>query len=100
MLYITPRRALNRDLLRRLEEMGRDLDVKMQVRHGDTSMSARARQAKSPPDMLITTPETLQSILVGRRMTEHLRRGRWIVVSEVHALATDDRPVQLTAALE
>src|SRR6058998_3778439 len=100
ILYITPLRALNRDLLRRLEEMGRDLDVKIQVRHGDTSMSARSRQAKSPPDMLITTPETLQSILVGRRMKEHLRRVRWIVVDEVHELATDERGVQLSVALE
>ncbi len=100
ILYITPLRALNRDLLRRLEEMGRDLDVKIQVRHGDTSTSARSRQAKSPPDMLITTPETLQSILVGRRMKEHLRRVRWIVVDEVHELATDERGVQLSVALE
>ncbi len=100
ILYITPLRALNRDLLRRLEEMGRDLDVKIQVRHGDTSMSARSRQAKSPPDMLITTPETLQSILVGRRMKEHLRRVRWVVVDEVHELATDERGVQLSIALE
>src|SRR5947199_6525325 len=100
ILYITPLRALNRDLLRRLEEMGRDLDVKIHVRHGDTSMSARSRQAKSPPDMIITTPETLQSILVGRRMEEHLRRVSWSVVDEVHELATDERGVQLTVALE
>lgn len=100
ILYITPLRALNRDLLRRLEEMGRDLDVKIQVRHGDTSLSARAQQAKTPPDMLITTPETLQSILVGRKMKEHLRAVRWIVVDEVHELATDERGVQLSVALE
>src|SRR2546426_3755284 len=100
ILYVTPLRALNRDLLRRLEEMGRDLDVKIQVRHGDTPTSARSQQAKSPPDMLITTPETLQSILVGKRMKEHLRSVRWVVVDEVHELATDERGVQLSIALE
>ncbi len=100
ILYVTPLRALNRDLLRRLEEMGRDLDVKIEVRHGDTPTSARSRQAKSPPDMLITTPETLQSILVGKRMKEHLRAVRWVVVDEVHELATDERGVQLSIALE
>src|SRR5438128_8705573 len=100
ILYVTPLRALNRDLLRRLEEMGRDLDVRIEVRHGDTPTSARSRQAKSPPDMLITTPETLQSILVGKRMKEHLRAVRWVVVDEVHELATDERGVQLSIALE
>src|SRR5213596_2823072 len=100
ILYITPLRALNRALLRRLEQMGRDLDVKIEVRHGDTPTSARSRQAKSPPDMLITTPETLQSILVGKRMKEHLRAVRWVVVDEVHELATDERGVQLSIALE
>src|SRR5438132_11328575 len=100
ILYITPLRALNRDLLRRLEEMGRDLDVKIEVGHGDTPTSARSRQAKSPPDMLITTPETLQSILVGKMMKEHLRAVRWVVVDEVHELATDERGVQLSIDLE
>src|SRR5437667_56731 len=80
--------------------MGRDLDVKIEVRHGDTPTSARFRQAKSPPDMLITTPETLQSILVGKRMKEHLRAVRWVVVDAVHELATDERGVQLSIALE
>src|SRR6266571_4509402 len=100
VLYVTPLRALNRDLLRRLEEMGKDLDIKIQVRHGDTPISARTRQAKSPPDVMITTPETLQAILIGKRMKEHLRSVRWVVVDEVHELATDERVVQLSIALE
>jgi len=100
ILYVTPLRALNRDLLRRLEEMGRELDVRIQVRHGDTPLSARSMQARSPPDVLITTPETLQAILIGRRMREHLRSVRWVVVDEVHELATDERGVQLSVALE
>lgn len=100
ILYVTPLRALNRDLLRRLEEMGRDLDVRIQVRHGDTPLSARSLQARSPPDVLITTPETLQAILTGKRMREHLRSVRWVVVDEVHELATDERGVQLSVALE
>src|SRR5712692_6016783 len=100
ILYVTPLRALNRDLLRRLEEMGRDLDVKIQVRHGDTPLSARAQQARSPPDLMITTPETLQAILIGKIMSEHLRTVRWVIVDEVHELATDERGVQLSIALE
>jgi len=100
VLYVTPLRALNRDLLRRLEEMGRDLDVTIQVRHGDTPLSARARQAKRPPDVMITTPETLQAILIGKRMSEHLKSVRWVIIDEVHELATDERGVQLSVALE
>jgi ATP-dependent Lhr-like helicase len=100
ILYVTPLRALNRDLLRRLEEMGRDLDVKIQVRHGDTPLSARSLQARNPPDVLITTPETLQAILTGKKMSEHLRSVRWVIVDEVHELATDERGVQLSVALE
>ena len=95
ILYVTPLRALNRDLLRRLEAMGEELGVKIEVRHGDTPLSQRARQARSPPDLMITTPETLQAILTGKRMREHLRKVRWVIVDEVHELATDERGVQL-----
>ncbi|HUK27744.1 MAG TPA: DEAD/DEAH box helicase [Candidatus Acidoferrales bacterium] len=100
ILYITPLRALNRDILRRLTEIGKELDIKVQVRHGDTPTSTRAAQARSPPEMLVTTPETLQAILPGRRMREHLKGVRWVVIDEVHELATDERGVQLSIALE
>jgi ATP-dependent Lhr-like helicase len=100
VLYVTPLRALNRDLFKRATQLTAKIGVRCEIRHGDTPASQRRKQSKDPPEMLITTPETLQAILPSRAMRRHLRHVQTVVVDEIHELAEDKRGAQLTVALE
>ncbi len=100
LLYITPLRSLNRDIFKNIIKICNNMNVEVDIRHGDTSARERAAQAQSPPHCLITTPETLQSMFLSKRMVEHLRNVRYVIVDEVQSLMESKRGTQFSVGLE
>lgn len=100
-LYISPLKALATDIRRNLEgpvaEMA--LPIRIEDRTGDTKQSARQRQRKTPPHILLTTPESLALLLADPWAVEMFGGLRAVVVDEAHALAGTKRGDQLALGL-
>ena len=99
-LYITPLRALNRDVFRRITKYAHQNELSIEIRHGDTSQKDRKKINENPPDILITTPETLMILLTQIRMLDALSELEWVIIDEVHELLSSERGSQLSLSLE
>ncbi len=108
VVYVSPLKALSTDvsvnLITPLKEIeviaGKELGIRVGVRTGDTETKDRAAMLKSPPHILITTPESLAILLSSIKFIEHLRHVEWFICDEVHALAENKRGVHLSLSME
>lgn len=102
VLYVCPLKALLNNLQPRIATYGEWLGRTAVVRHGDTTAGARKKQVRERPDILLTTPESLEAMLVSTLVDTPRMFGdlRAVVVDEVHAFAGDDRGWHLLAVLE
>jgi ATP-dependent Lhr-like helicase len=102
VLYVCPIKALLNNLETRLTRYCELLGRKAALRHGDTSATSRRRIVQDPPDLLLTTPESLEVMLVSTRVDEEILFGnlRAVIIDEIHAFAGDDRGWHLLSVLD
>ena len=112
VVYVSPLKALATDIQQNLEAPLREIAaaagrlgltapaISVAVRTGDTAAAERAAMLKHPPDILITTPESLYLLLTAERSRAMLRSARTVIVDEIHAVAGNKRGSHLTLTLE
>lgn len=102
IVYICPLKALINNLGERLERYARMLGRRATIWHGDVGQSDRRQTRLDPPDVLLTTPESIEAMLISTNpeMRIHLKSVRSVVVDEIHAFAGDDRGWHLLCVLE
>ena len=112
-VYVSPLRALNNDVRRNLEEplreireiaekdFGKELEeIRIGLRTSDTKGSEKSKHLKKVPHILITTPESLAIILNAPKFGEALKGVKFVIVDEIHELASSKRGVHLSLSLE
>lgn len=112
VVYVSPLKALAADVQQNLEAplaeieaiargMGQAVpEIRVGMRSGDTPASVRAAMLKKPPQILVTTPESLYLLLTSARGRDMLRTVRTVIVDEIHAMARDKRGSHLALSLE
>lgn len=93
VLYICPLRALLNNLEHRLSHYSRLVGQNCALWHGDVTQTDKSRVLREPPDILLTTPESIEAILISTRVSASafFSRVRFVVLDELHAFASDDR---------
>jgi ATP-dependent Lhr-like helicase len=112
IVYISPLKALNNDIYRNLElpikgikqkaeAEGMEMpDIKVAVRTGDTPQKERSRMLKDPPDILITTPESLFIMLTADSYRKLFSTVEYLIVDEIHSICANKRGVHLSVSIE
>ncbi|MCY3885831.1 MAG: DEAD/DEAH box helicase [Gammaproteobacteria bacterium] len=111
-VYVSPLKALNNDIQRNLVEPLEELQklfedagvefptIHVQTRSGDTPQSARARMVRKPPEILVTTPESLMFMLTAKRSQRLFDHVETVILDEIHAVVENRRGAMLMACLE
>jgi ATP-dependent helicase Lhr and Lhr-like helicase len=112
VVYVSPLKALAADIHQNLEAPLREIaaiagelglatpGIRVAVRTGDTAAAERTAMLKNPPDILITTPESLYLLVTAERSRSMLRSTRTVIVDEIHSVAANKRGSHLALTLE
>jgi len=112
VVYVSPLKALSNDIQRNLdaplagiraelEQLGLpDVEIRTQVRTGDTPQAERESMRRRPPHIVVTTPESLYILLTSKSGRRMLATTRTVIVDEIHALAPNKRGAHLALSLE
>jgi ATP-dependent Lhr-like helicase len=112
IVYVSPLKALSNDIRKNLQEPlagirallregeGREIDVRAEVRTGDTSAAQRQALIRKPPHILVTTPESLYLLLTSDSGRQMLSTVRTLIVDEIHAVVDDRRGAHLALSIE
>jgi ATP-dependent Lhr-like helicase len=112
IVYVSPLKALSNDIRKNLQEPlagirgllqengGREIDVRAEVRTGDTTAAQRQALIKKPPHILVTTPESLYLLLTSASGQKMLSTVRTVILDEIHAVVDDRRGAHLALSIE
>ena len=108
-IYVSPLRALGNDMRRNLLEPLKEIyqlvpegtqEIRVAIRTSDTPPSEKQKQLRKPPHILITTPESFALALASPKFREKLSEVRWVIVDEIHEIASSKRGTHLVLSME